>query len=134
VDLVIGHTVTTASNMIANQHTSADNSVIDNKNLNEQFPSNKPPDQQYNQPLHADTSTSRQSPAPEFDHCLSMISPSEAEMIMNYGDMFTLPLDVNINDHSLILLVLACQMNVIRSWCEINNGVMVKVKGKKACK
>lgn len=52
----------------------------------------------------------------------------EEEMIVKYADLFTFPLDTTINDRSMILLVLAYQMSAIRSWCDINDGTLIKVR------
>ncbi|KAI8093676.1 uncharacterized protein BX664DRAFT_365071 [Halteromyces radiatus] len=54
------------------------------------------------------------------------MSSWEEEMIQKYADLFTFPLNTNINDRSMILLVLAYQMNVIRSWCDVNDGILIK--------
>ncbi|KAI8335104.1 hypothetical protein BC941DRAFT_356064 [Chlamydoabsidia padenii] len=56
----------------------------------------------------------------------SSMTSWEEDMILKYADLFTFPLDPKTNDRSIILLVLAYQMSVIRSWCDINDGVMVK--------
>ncbi|CAO3592950.1 unnamed protein product [Absidia cylindrospora] len=56
----------------------------------------------------------------------SFMSSWEEEMIQKYADLFTFPLDTTINDRNVILLVLAYQMNVIRSWCDMNDGSMIK--------
>lgn len=51
----------------------------------------------------------------------------EEEMLSKYQDLFQFPLDTSINDRTMILLVLAYQMNSIRSWCELGDGVLAKV-------
>lgn len=51
----------------------------------------------------------------------------EKTMIRKYADLFTLPLDAALKERSMILLVLAYQMNVIRCWCSIYGGAMIKV-------
>jgi hypothetical protein len=61
----------------------------------------------------------------------SSMTSWEEEMIVKYADLFTFPLDTTINDRSMILLVLAYQINAIRSWCDINDGIMIKVRNKK---
>lgn len=51
----------------------------------------------------------------------------EEEMLIKYQDLFQFPLDQSINDRTMILLVLAYQMNTIRCWCEIHDGALSKV-------
>jgi hypothetical protein len=58
----------------------------------------------------------------------SSMTSWEEEMIVKYADLFTFPLDTTINDRSMILLVLAYQMSAIRSWCDINDGTLIKVR------
>jgi hypothetical protein len=55
------------------------------------------------------------------------LSSWEETMIHKYADLFTLPVDAALNERSMILLVLAYQMNVIRCWCSIYGGAMIKV-------
>ncbi|CAO3592351.1 unnamed protein product [Absidia cylindrospora] len=132
--LVSGNVIVPASNVIDYQHTSIANNNHDSKTFNNlHSPSAvcinsnenilmEPPNQ-----LHYARhilSLSPESP-PDGNHAPN-ISPCELDMIQQYGDLFALPLDITINDRSLILLVLAYQMNVIRSWCDINSGVLVK--------
>ncbi|KAI8366591.1 hypothetical protein BD560DRAFT_331947 [Blakeslea trispora] len=57
----------------------------------------------------------------------SMIqSQWEQDMLKDCQDLFQFPLDTSINDRTMMLLVLAYQMNTIRSWCEIKEGSLVK--------
>jgi hypothetical protein len=55
------------------------------------------------------------------------LSSWEETMIHKYADLFTLPVDAALNERSMVLLVLAYQMNVIRCWCSIYGGAMIKV-------
>lgn len=65
------------------------------------------------------------SPVPE-----SFITTQwEEEMLHKYQDLFQFPLDKTINDRTMILLVLAYQMNTLRCWCEVNEGALAKVCG-----
>lgn len=73
----------------------------------------------------ATTSTTRQSLSPVPDSLVS--SQWEEEMLIKYRDLFYFPLDQTINDRTMILLVLAYQMNALRCWCEINEGALTKV-------
>lgn len=50
----------------------------------------------------------------------------EQEMLTKYQDLFQFPFDATINDHTMILLVLAYQMNALRSWCEVGDGALAK--------
>ena len=54
-------------------------------------------------------------------------SPWEDNMLQKYGDLFALPLDKSINDTTTVLLVLAYQMNTIRSWTDIAEGSLLGV-------
>ncbi|SAL96545.1 hypothetical protein [Absidia glauca] len=54
------------------------------------------------------------------------LSSWEETMIHKYADLFTLPIDAALNERSMVLLVLAYQMNVIRCWCSIYGGAMIK--------
>ncbi|KAI8071039.1 peptidase family C50-domain-containing protein [Gongronella butleri] len=56
----------------------------------------------------------------------STLTPNDEEMILKYADLFTFPLDAAANDHDIVQLVIACQLNVIRSWCDIHDGALVK--------
>lgn len=69
--------------------------------------------------------TARQSLSPVPDSFIS--SQWEEEMLIKYRDLFYFPLDQTINDRTMILLVLAYQMNALRCWCEINEGALTKV-------
>jgi hypothetical protein len=51
----------------------------------------------------------------------------EDDMLNKYQDLLVFPLDKSINDRTMILLVLAYQMNTIRCWCEIGDGALAKV-------
>lgn len=65
------------------------------------------------------------SPVPE-----SFITTQwEEEMLHKYQDLFQFPLDKTINDRTMVLLVLAYQMNTLRCWCEVNEGALAKVRG-----
>ncbi|KAI8341774.1 peptidase family C50-domain-containing protein [Chlamydoabsidia padenii] len=57
---------------------------------------------------------------------LPSMSSWEETTIQKYADLFVFPMDADMNERSLILLVLAYQMNAIRSWCGINGGTMIK--------
>ncbi|KAI9268423.1 hypothetical protein EDC94DRAFT_514246, partial [Helicostylum pulchrum] len=62
------------------------------------------------------------SPVPE-----SFITTQwEEEMLHKYQDLFQFPLDKTINDRTMVLLVLAYQMNTLRCWCEVNEGALAK--------
>ncbi|KAI9473968.1 MAG: hypothetical protein EXX96DRAFT_596881 [Benjaminiella poitrasii] len=50
----------------------------------------------------------------------------EDGMLTKYQDLFQFPLDPSLKDRTIILLVLAYQMNTLRCWCEINEGVLSK--------
>ncbi|KAI9484689.1 hypothetical protein BDB00DRAFT_774413 [Zychaea mexicana] len=52
-------------------------------------------------------------------------SPWEDSMLQKYGDLFTLSLDTTINDTTTVLLVLAYQMNAIRSWTDVADSSLV---------
>ncbi|ORZ20231.1 hypothetical protein BCR42DRAFT_204087 [Absidia repens] len=131
--LFSGDMIAPASNMTDNLHKSVDNISTFNDqqspsaqcvSSNENILTEPPNQQHYARPIQ---SLSPESPlGGNHPH---NISPCELEMIQQYGDLFTLPLDINVSDRSLILLVLAYQMNVIRSWCDINHGVMIKYIG-----
>lgn len=51
----------------------------------------------------------------------------EDDMLNKYQDLFLFPLDKSVNDRTMILLVLAYQMNTIRCWCELGDGALAKV-------
>ncbi|KAI9244466.1 hypothetical protein BDA99DRAFT_448446 [Phascolomyces articulosus] len=53
-------------------------------------------------------------------------SPWEDNMLQKYGDLFTLPLDKTINDTTTVLLILAYQMNTIRSWTDVAEGSLLR--------
>lgn len=77
--------------------------------------------------------TSRQSlsPAPpEFSNTTQW----EQDMLNKYQDLFHFPLDTTINDRTMILLVLAYQMNTLRCWCEIGEGALAKVLHSQVCR
>ena len=62
------------------------------------------------------------SPVPE-----SLITNQwEEDMLHKYQQLFQFPLDPSIMDRTMILLVLAYQMNTIRCWCEIGEGALSK--------
>lgn len=50
----------------------------------------------------------------------------EQEMLYKYQDLFQFPYDTTINDRTMILLVLAYQMNALRCWCEASDGALAK--------
>ncbi|KAI7907854.1 uncharacterized protein BX663DRAFT_425176 [Cokeromyces recurvatus] len=50
----------------------------------------------------------------------------EDDMLVKYQDLFQFPLDPNLKDRTIILLVLAYQMNTLRCWCEIGDGSLSK--------
>lgn len=50
-------------------------------------------------------------------------------MLNKYADLFQFPIKPNINDRTMILLILAYQMNAIRCWCELQEGALAKVRG-----
>lgn len=51
----------------------------------------------------------------------------EQDTINKYHDLFQFPLDTTVNDRTMILLVLAYQMNCIRCFCELKDGALAKV-------
>jgi hypothetical protein len=63
------------------------------------------------------------SPVPDF----TITNQWEQEMLNKYQELFNFPLDPTINDRTIILLVLAYQMNAFRCWCEIGEGALAKV-------
>ncbi|KAL9542009.1 hypothetical protein MBANPS3_008825 [Mucor bainieri] len=50
----------------------------------------------------------------------------EDNALNKYADLFQFPLKPNINDRTMILLILAYQMNAIRCWCELQDGALAK--------
>lgn len=58
---------------------------------------------------------------------LSIKNQWEDDMLNKYQDLFIFPLDKSINDRTMILLVLAYQMNTIRCWCELADSSLAKV-------
>ncbi|KAI7873953.1 uncharacterized protein EV154DRAFT_430519 [Mucor mucedo] len=62
------------------------------------------------------------SPVPD-----SMIGNQwEQEMLYKYQDLFQFPYDTSINDRTMVLLVLAYQMNALRCWCEVGDNALAK--------
>lgn len=51
----------------------------------------------------------------------------ESDMINKYQDLFQFPSSPNMKDKTIILLVIAYQMNVIRCWSELKDGSLAKV-------
>lgn len=70
------------------------------------------------------SSTTRQNIAPE----PIIKNQWEDDMLNRYTDLFQFPIKSNINDRTMILLILAYQMNTIRCWCELQDGALAKVK------
>ncbi|KAI8376402.1 uncharacterized protein BYT42DRAFT_498144 [Radiomyces spectabilis] len=54
------------------------------------------------------------------------MSSWDDDMLQKYGDLFNFPLDPSINNPTMILLVLAYQMNSLRCWCDIKDGALLK--------
>lgn len=52
----------------------------------------------------------------------------EDDVLAKYADLFQFPIKPNINDRTMILLILAYQMNAIRCWCELQDGALAKVR------
>lgn len=52
----------------------------------------------------------------------------EDDVLNKYADLFQFPIKPNINDRTMILLILAYQMNAIRCWCELQDGALAKVR------
>ncbi|GAN04654.1 conserved hypothetical protein [Mucor ambiguus] len=50
----------------------------------------------------------------------------EDDILNKYADLFQFPIKPNINDRTMILLILAYQMNAIRCWCELQDGALAK--------
>lgn len=73
---------------------------------------------------HQATTTTRHSLSPVPDSLVS--NQWEEEMLLKYRDLFYFPLDLTINDRTMLLLILAYQMNALRCWCEINEGALTK--------
>ncbi|ORX55552.1 hypothetical protein DM01DRAFT_1285702 [Hesseltinella vesiculosa] len=57
---------------------------------------------------------------------LSTMSSTDEDMLTKYADLFTFPMEARINDKSMVLLILAYQMNAIRAWCDIHDGTLLK--------
>lgn len=53
----------------------------------------------------------------------------EKDMLNKYDSLFQFPLDNTINDRTMILLILAYQMNAVLCFCEAKDGSIAKVQG-----
>lgn len=51
----------------------------------------------------------------------------EDDMINKYQDLFQFPLNTDVTNQDIMLLVLSYQMNTIRCWCALKNGALAKV-------
>lgn len=52
----------------------------------------------------------------------------EKDMLNKYDSLFQFPLDNTINDRTMILLILAYQMNAVLCFCEAKDGSIAKVQ------
>lgn len=77
------------------------------------------------QPSFSNNST-RSSSAAAVTSAPIIASQWEDDVLSKYADLFQFPIKPNINDRTMILLILAYQMNAIRCWCELEDGALAK--------